>query len=390
MKLLALRRWSDPRRRRTGPHPRPLERARLRPGPLASIGRSTTTSPRAGTTRSRMRPRKFDGADIPPERLLVSPGGDGRGARVDRPEVLDGIRVAIENVRAFTEAQLAADAPTAGGRRSARAWWSARGSRRSRRRASSSPAGRRRSRRSSSRSARPAVVAGVPRHRRRRAAASPARPRGRRHARGGQGAGADDGSYRGNGPAGDRRDRAGDGVDPPRAQDRGARAARPSRSPRSRPAVRRGHEHDLRPVGEPPDRGRVGRPDARRARPPERGGARADSAALLLTDSLALAEAVDAEAARMVEAAAGAAALLRERVGDLGRRLRLRLDGRRGRLRRATTRSSTSSSRPPTWRRRSRACATPARPCWGRTRRSAWRTSSWASRRRSRPAGSPR
>jgi histidinol dehydrogenase len=108
MKLLAVRRWSELD---------PAEQARIMgrhtykifdPGLMASIGRIFDDVARRGDEAVSDATEKFDGVRIPPSRLLVSQSEiDTAHATLD-PNVLDGIRVGIESVSAFNRAQIAA------------------------------------------------------------------------------------------------------------------------------------------------------------------------------------------------------------------------------------------------------------------------------------------
>jgi histidinol dehydrogenase len=108
MKLLSLRVWSE----LDGP-----ERARIMarsthtifdPGLMASIGRIYEDVRARGDDAVADATRTFDGVDIAPDDLLVAPDAILEAHRTLDPALLDAIRFAIAAVRAFNESQLAA------------------------------------------------------------------------------------------------------------------------------------------------------------------------------------------------------------------------------------------------------------------------------------------
>ena len=112
MQLLTLRRWSeldDDERRRI------LARSNERvfdPTLRASIQAIYDDVAARGDVAVSEATAAFDGAEIPPERLAVTEEELAAAHASIDPELLAAIRIAIANVRAFSEAQLAA---TAGG-----------------------------------------------------------------------------------------------------------------------------------------------------------------------------------------------------------------------------------------------------------------------------------
>jgi histidinol dehydrogenase len=110
MQLLALRRWSaldDAERHRI------LARSNARvfdPGFRASIQAIFDDVAARGDIAVSEATRTFDGADIPPSRLRVSAEEIAAAHASIDADLLDAIGIAIANVRAFSEAQLAATA----------------------------------------------------------------------------------------------------------------------------------------------------------------------------------------------------------------------------------------------------------------------------------------
>jgi histidinol dehydrogenase len=108
MKFLALRRWSEldaaEQARIMGRYTHKI----FDPDLMASIGRIFDDVAARGDAAVSDATEKFDGVRIPPEKLLVSQAEiDEAHASLD-PKVLDAIRVGIESVAAFNRAQVAA------------------------------------------------------------------------------------------------------------------------------------------------------------------------------------------------------------------------------------------------------------------------------------------
>ena len=108
MRLLALRRWADlPPAERT----RILDRSTARifdPELMAGIQRIYADVAERGDAAVSAATERFDGVTIPPERLVLDPGELAAAHASLPPALIDAIRYAIENVRAFNEAQLEA------------------------------------------------------------------------------------------------------------------------------------------------------------------------------------------------------------------------------------------------------------------------------------------